>query len=253
MPRLSIRGKAFRVQQGDDETVIKDGDDNNLQRLRVVIIAARDALNKAYYEGAWTGTKQDAACFSLDGVRPNPGVPNQQNDICATCIKNAFGTSSNGKGKACSDAKKIIVVPINDLGNGSAELAQWQGDTTPFTMSVPAGSFKTWKSYVTTLAANKVPMRAAVTELSFADTEYPSLEFKYAGLMTAEAFAEIEDLRATEQVVKSISTDPVDLSKEDDEVVEPKKKKPKKQAKVEEPDEDALPSTTPEEALSDWD
>jgi hypothetical protein len=251
MPKLSIRGKAWRVQEGDDETVIKNADGDNLQRLRVVVIAARDAVSKAYFPGTWDGKKKDAVCFSVDGVGPNPGVPEPQADTCVGCPHNVFGSASNGKGKACSDSKRVVVVPINDLGDNTAELAEWKGERKGFIMSVPAGSFKSFNNHAKTLQANNIPMYAAVTEMAFADTEYPSLEFSFAGLLTEAAFEEVAEMRDSESVKAATSLAPVDLSKDEDEPEAPKKKAKAKKKKEEEP-EDEIPANDAGDALEDW-
>lgn len=245
-PALSIRGKNFIVQEGDEETTLKNADGDPLQRIRVAIINARANESKAYYPGKFKpGVKTDPACFSLDGIRPNPGVPDPQSDSCATCKHNVYGTSGTGRGKLCPDKKKLILVPVDQKGNGDADLAKWNGELKGFALMLPAASFKAYNKHLQALAHNNLPLEATVTELSFADVTHPQLQFAYAGLLTAEAYAEVEELNESEAVLKAISSEPIDLS--DREEPEPAPKKKKKQ--VEDPE---LPVEDPEAAMTNW-
>lgn len=193
LPRLSIRGRRFRIVMGKEETLI------NETTLRVVIIAGRrtpsSRPSKIYFDQTYSsGSENSPLCWSKDGVRPDADVPTPQSDNCATCRWNAFGSAKVGKGKACSDYKLLVVAPINAL-------------QMPLALNVPATSLKKLDAYVRLLTANKLPVSAVVTELSFADSEYPQLEFKFVEPLSEEQLAVVMETRALPEVVEATTVE----------------------------------------------
>jgi hypothetical protein len=208
MPKLSIRAGKWRVQEGDEETVLKE------PTIRVAIIAARKPFSGALYE-AWTGERKDPICFSLDKITPNPGVPQPQAESCALCASNAFG-SGTGNSKACPDHKRVVVVPVMQQGDDPADLAEWMGSVTPFSLNIPAGSLKKYNAHTKKIKAHGLAVRTTVVEMSFDDAaEYPKINFEFAGVLTKGAIDKVEELRADERVLKSVSHEPIDLSREE--------------------------------------
>ena len=60
----------------------------------------------------------ERACYALDSGEPHPEASDPQSDSCMSCPKNKWGTAparpgSNvpGKGKACREGARVIVVP----------------------------------------------------------------------------------------------------------------------------------------------
>ena len=100
-PRISIKGSRFRIVEGKNETVL----DSNV--LEAVIVGANPKLSKTWYEKAWTPDAESTApdCFSLDGIGPHIESSNPQNDLCASCEWNAWGSKVTPQGqqiKACA-------------------------------------------------------------------------------------------------------------------------------------------------------
>lgn len=81
---------------------------NNTADVRVLAIAG---------ERAWYSKEFDADeiqvpdCYALDDVVPHELSKDPQSDVCATCPKNKWGSATKGRGKACREGARVIVVP----------------------------------------------------------------------------------------------------------------------------------------------
>ena len=193
---MSFRGKEWRVR--------KDGQEYNTRQrdLEVVMIASRPHVSKRYYAESYSAGETSAPdCSSVDGVTPDVAEP--VNDKCSTCPMNAWGsqvTASGKQGKACSDYKRIVVLPIV---NG-------QAFKEPAVLDVPATSLKTPKGYqghelflreyMGTLAKHQIPPHGVVTTIGFTDAEYPQLQFQLSHYVSEEMFRHAEELRDAEEV-----------------------------------------------------
>jgi hypothetical protein len=182
-PSLSVRGKQFRFQNGDDERVLPAG-----ATVEVILLAAdpEDKLAKAYYAKAWSPDSNEAPdCFSSDGERADPFVEAPIHQGCAGCPMNQFGTGKNpdgspGKGKACSDHKKLFLVEANNP----------KGDI--YVLRVPATSLKALSGYGRKLSRQGVTFKVVSTEISFVDAVHPQLDFNATGWISEEALKIIE-------------------------------------------------------------
>jgi hypothetical protein len=88
---------------------------NNQAEVRVLAAVPE----RAWYDGAYDPDEpQVPACYALDSGSPHPEASDPQSDTCMSCAKNKWGTApprpgSNvpGKGKACREGARVIVVP----------------------------------------------------------------------------------------------------------------------------------------------
>ena len=71
--------------------------------------------NAFWLKGAEEGDEETAApdCSSTDGVFPNAGE-NKQAESCAECPMNEFGTAKEGKGKACKNTIRLLILLDNE-------------------------------------------------------------------------------------------------------------------------------------------
>lgn len=117
-------GGATAFEIPDDEA--EDGT-RMAKELTGVIILNHPAF--AYYSTQYTGGSNPPDCGSFDGVKGvgNPGGP------CMVCKYNRFG-SGGGKSKACKNRRMLYIVP--------------EGEMFPMTLSLPAGSLKSFANYV---------------------------------------------------------------------------------------------------------
>lgn len=171
LPKLSLKGKQFRyINATGVEVKLRIG-----EPIDVVILASDPPsadLAKAWYSSAYKPDSDEAPnCSSSNGIYPDPFITEPMHYRCTDCPKNAFGTGSdaNGapsKGKACSDTKILFLLHADTL------------DGPMVALRAPVTSLKALTVYGKRLVSNTMPMSGVVTRLSFADTEWPQLEFK---------------------------------------------------------------------------
>jgi len=169
LPKLSIRGKQFRIEKEGDEVVYPAG-----QPLDVVILASDPPAGtaKSYYTAAYApGSDEMPDCFSSDGVTPDSFVEKPQARSCTECPHNVFGSGVDQKGnatkgKACGDHKNIFLVEASDVNSDILVLR------------VPPTSLKALSQYGRALAKHGVAPPVMITQLSFTDNEHPQLLFK---------------------------------------------------------------------------
>lgn len=187
-PRISIKGARFRIVEGDTETVL---DSTNLD---VVIVGANPRLSKTWYAKQWDANAEATGpdCFSLDGVSPDPEAADPQNDLCASCPQNAWGSKITPTGqqvKACSDTKRLAVVAADDA-SGPVYL-----------LSVTPAALKGLNQYQKELAVRGIPPEIVKTRVSFdTDASFPKLKFTFGGFLEADVQQVVDGLFGSEQV-----------------------------------------------------
>jgi len=187
-PRISIKGARFRIIEGDTETVL---DSTNLD---VVVVGANPRLSKTWYAKVWSKDAEPTApdCFSLDGVGPDPEATDPQNDLCASCPQNAWGSKVTDSGqqiKACSDNKRLAVVSADDA-SGPVYL-----------LSVTPAALKGLNQYQKELSVRGIPPEIVKTRVSFdTDASFPKLKFTFGGFLDADVQEVVDGLFGTETV-----------------------------------------------------
>lgn len=187
-PRISIKGARFRIVEGDTETVLES------TSLYAVIVGANPRLSKTFYKAAWSKDAEPTApdCFSLDGISPDPSAEDPQNDLCATCPHNAWGsrTTPNGQQiKACADQKRLAIVAAEDPG-GSIYLLQ-----------VTPAALKNLNQYQKELSVRGIPPEIVKTKITFdTDASFPKLQFSFGGFLDEETQGIVDNLFGTDRV-----------------------------------------------------
>lgn len=187
-PRISIKASRFRIVDGDAETVLNNTD------LEVVIVGANPRLSKTWYAKQWDANAEPSApdCFSLDGIGPDPEATSPQNDLCASCPQNAWGSKVGPAGqqiKACSDNKRLAVVAAEDP-SGPVYL-----------LSVTPAALKGLNQYQKELSMRGIPPEIVKTKVSFdTNASYPKLQFSLSGFLDAETQAVVDRLFGSDQV-----------------------------------------------------
>ena len=187
-PRISIKGSRFRIVEDGTETVLET------TGLDVVVVGANPNLSKTWYEKEWSKDAEPSGpdCFSLDGVKPHGDSEVPQNDLCATCPQNAWGSKINAQGKqvkACSDGKRLAVVAA-DAPDGAIYLLQ-----------VTPAALKNLNKYQRELSTRGIPPEIIRTRVSF-DTEasFPKLKFDFGGFIEEDTQKIVDKLFGTQQV-----------------------------------------------------
>lgn len=186
--RISIKGSRFRIAEGGTETVL---DTTNLD---VVVVGANPRLSKTWYAKAWTPESEPSSpdCFSLDGVGPDTQATEPQNDLCASCPQNAWGSKVTPQGKqikACSDQKRLAVVSADD-------------PTGPiYLLQVTPAALQGLGKYQKELSLRGIPAEIVRTRVSFdTDASFPKLKFDFGGFLDADTQQEVDKLFGTEEV-----------------------------------------------------
>ena len=188
IPRISIKGSRFRIVEGNTETVLES------TSLDIVVVGANPRLSKTWYGKTWTPDAEPSApdCFSLDGINPDPSSTEPQNDLCASCPQNAWGSRVTPQGKqikACSDQKRLAVVAADDPA-GSIYL-----------LSVTPAALQGLGQYQKELAVRGIPAEIVRTKVSFdTDASFPKLKFSFGGFLDEATQAQVDTLFGTEQV-----------------------------------------------------
>jgi hypothetical protein len=184
-PVVSIKGKVFHVQRGDERTLVtKPGEDDPAATLEVVIVAANPNKSKVYYASGYEeGSTAKPDCYSNDGIAPAADAEDPQAKKCAVCPHNQWGsriTDNGGKGKACADSMRLAVAPAGQLND-------------PMLLRVPAATLKVLGQYGAQLAKRGVEPKHVVTKIGFDyNVAHPALTFKAVRFVEEDELAEIE-------------------------------------------------------------
>ena len=201
-PRISIKGGKFHeVDGGETKTYFAPALPGQqplpLMCLETVIINANPNLVKTFYPGDFKdGDDSEPACSSDNGVTPDPHIAAPQSSVCATCPQNQWGSKvskSSGKDvKACTDSKRLAVLPSADLSYKALGLA------------ITPAALTDWGKYVKALSERGIPVNSVVTNITFDHTaSFPKLQFAYNRFLTAEEYAKVQ-ARALGDDVKAI-------------------------------------------------
>jgi hypothetical protein len=172
--KISTKGKLFTLPDGKSST----------GPLNVVILDFV-AVN-SFYEGVYNPqNKSPPTCSAvskdLDTMVPSASAPKPQGLNCNDCSKNAWGSGNGGRGKACKNTRRLIVVPPD-----------FTKDTVPMTLYVSPTGLKGWDAYIRRLVIEYTARPIDVTTtISFDPNHmYPSLQFSFGELNPNVAVAE---------------------------------------------------------------
>jgi hypothetical protein len=187
-PRISIKGARFRIVEDGTETVLKE------TQLDVVVVGANPHLSKAWYAKEWNKDAEPQApdCYSLNGVTPHPDATAPQNDLCASCPHNAWGSKVTPNGqqiKACADKKRLAVVAADDA-------------TGPvYLLEVTPAALKGLNSYQKELSVRGIAPEIVRTRVTFdTDASFPKLVFGFGGFLDEDTMTAVDGLFGSDQV-----------------------------------------------------
>lgn len=129
-----------------------------------------------HYPGVYNSNNpQQPNCFAAGREKPEGGelapaasVEKPQGENCRDCDKNQWGSATSGRGKACKNQRRLILVPPD-----------FDENTEPMTMYVSPGGLKNFDKYVSRLNNEQgaLPVQV-ITAISFdPDQTYPLLRF----------------------------------------------------------------------------
>lgn len=201
---MSFRASKWRVKyQGEEHPLMtKEGDP--IPSLEVVILRANPHITKNFYKENYNeGAAEAPDCFSLDGLRPDPGAKLPQSTTCARCPQNVFGSrvTTDGKptkAKACQDNRRLAIVPILDLKNET-----FGG---PMLLRVPAASLADLAMMGKNLKSRGFPYNAVSVKIGFdMQASYPKLTFKPVRPLTEDEALEIKALLSDDKLERILA------------------------------------------------
>jgi hypothetical protein len=200
---IGYKGKVWSVRhRGEEIQLMRDDGDGPRNSIEVVILKAAPYISKIWYEKGYVeGSNAAPDCFSPNGIVPDPQSTKRQSNACASCPQNVWGskiTDAGKKGKACSDSKRLAVVPMDDIPN--------EAFGGPMLLRVPAASLQDIASYGNKMQNLGYPYYAIATRISFDAAEaYPKFVFSAIRPLTdAEADMVIE-LHKSQEVARVLA------------------------------------------------
>lgn len=165
--KISTKGKEFTLPDG------RKG-----KEIEVVILDF--AWFMVNYPGVFNANNpQSPDCFAVGRENPDSGklVPHENvesphAESCKECPKNEWGSAPSGKGKACKNQRRLIVLPPDATEASEA-----------MTLYVSPGGLKHFDAYVSRLAnEHKVLPVQVITRITFDEHQtYPLLNFEMVG------------------------------------------------------------------------
>lgn len=165
MEQSSGGGKFFTMRAG----VLKY-DDVALPGNQIAAIVLHGIYENTYYDTAFDAdARTPPACFAFwddnhaEEMQPHSIVDEdtetftRQNDVCDGCPQNEWGSAERGKGKACSNRRRLAIIPAGtyvSLGKGKGHDLQLFDDADTFKkadlgfMKIPVTSVKGYSAYV---------------------------------------------------------------------------------------------------------
>ena len=190
MPRISIKGSKFRMIEGGAETLLPT------TKLSAIIVGANPGVSKLWYEKAWTPETEDNTapdCFSFDGVSPHIESKNPQNEACAKCAHNAWGSKlseSGAKSKECADQKRLAIVSA-DAPEGPVYLLQ-----------VTPSALKNLNNYQKELRVRGIAGECIKTLIGFdPEASHPKLTFVFGGFIEEDVQPIVDKLFGSDEVM----------------------------------------------------
>jgi hypothetical protein len=236
-PVISIKGKVFHIQRGDEKTLVTKGDEGEpAASLEAIIVAVNPNKSKVFYDSGYEeGSVAKPTCYSNDGLSPAADAENPQAKKCAVCPHNQWGsriTDNGGKGKACGDSMRLAISPPDQIND-------------PMLIRVPAASLKTLGQYGAQLAKRGVEPHHVLTKVGFDyNVAHPALTFKAMRFVEADELAQVEAVLLEEsETIDQItgtgnSVTPEVEHKSADPTPEPKAAKPTPEPKAAKPEPD---------------
>lgn len=119
MEKGAALGRAFSFKGGK---MMFDG--QPVQGNRAIVVIADAIIEKGFYDGAYDpDNPEPPACYAF-GYDPDEIAPNEEDvadlqcESCELCELNKFGSADTGKGKACKDVRRLMLIPAGKYTKG---------------------------------------------------------------------------------------------------------------------------------------
>lgn len=166
---------------------------NRLQVVILGIVYAKQWFKERYVQGA----SDTPGCYAFGkesdkGLIPHAQVPEKQSESCDTCEHNQFNTAEVGRGKRCSDVRRLLVLLATDLQkDGEEETNKAIAKAQHYQITVPAGSLKGFGKFLAGLngVTPHGAMEEAITEITCTGNpgKAYTVDFTYLDTVPAQA------------------------------------------------------------------
>lgn len=165
-------------------------DGQSIPNNKMTVLIVDGVLENVWYPGAFDPDEMaPPACFAFgrddDEMEPHAVVKangTAQSTLCSECPKNEFGSSETGRGKACSNRRRLAILAAGEYdkktGDFTANLdAGHYTNTEMRYLKVPPTSIAAYANYVKQLAAGlHRPPHGVFTEISL--RPHPKKQFE---------------------------------------------------------------------------
>lgn len=214
VPSLTYGGKVWTMSVNGEKKVLQrrneDGEMENVQVLRVVVLDYSKHRGRSYYEGAFNpDDPKQPDCWSEDGKRPHASVEQPACGTCELCPKATKGSRIvDGREMiACAQYRMVVVVPANNLDFQPLRLrlavtSDWDKSDDE---AVAAGWYG-FQNYTDFLRANGCGYtNALITRMRFANTNYPKVQFARGDFLELADFQKTLAVAQTDEVKKLLA------------------------------------------------
>jgi len=216
IPSLTFRGKVWRITVSGETHDLMNGDDPK-PSVDVIVLAQLPKRSRSFYEGTFVeGENRAPRCWSTDGTKPDGEVAEPVAQTCAACPNSVKGSKITDNGKqvaACSQFRRLVVVPSNDLGFEPLLLripqtSIWDKDNAENEQK----GFYAWDQYIDMLRTRNVNHTAqVVTKLKFDKRmAYPKLLFGPVRFVSPEEAAILKEMVNSDKVKALLEMKTVD-------------------------------------------
>jgi hypothetical protein len=200
---ISYRGKVWRTKyRGEERDLMRADGDGPRASIEVVILKSSINKSKIYYkDGYKEGSSESPDCFSTNGVTPDLSAKVKQANSCAACPMNAWGAKVTAAGKptkACSDSKRMAIVPVEDIENETLG--------GPMLLRVPAASLQDGAGFSQKMAGLGYPLQSIAVRIGFDVKEaYPKFVFGAIRTLTDDEAQRVLKLRDDPRTLRVLS------------------------------------------------
>jgi hypothetical protein len=131
-------------------------DDNPVEDNEIRVVILSGIHENQMYEGNYNPEKPTTpSCYAFgdneDEMSPHEASTNKQADLCSSCWANEWGSADIGKGKACKNVRRLVLITEDAL-----ESAESLEEAEERMLKLPVMSVKNWTTYVKDVLAEQL-------------------------------------------------------------------------------------------------
>ena len=129
-------------------------------------------------------------------MAPPDVIANPESENCVSCPQNAFGSADTGKGKACRNGVRVVILPYNE-DTTLEDLRTQEGAR----FTIAPKSLGNWSNYAKKLASLKRPrpLFLTITKITADFNPYLTWNFDLAGVINSDAVRVVLQKRVDEE------------------------------------------------------